>query len=171
MSVGGHITSGDEVMYTAIKESEEELGIKVTEKNLQFLATTSTSLKGSSPKQVSPVALAHHASLSTLSIGRGRAATVCRQRAACDELPRVQGDFQCNEYKDVFLLEFQGGLSDLNFADNEVSDVKMLHWKVVEGDMIAQLGPGGQELDGPYVPRPRSYIDLLFTAMRAKFPQ
>ena len=52
VSVGGHITSGDDVMFTAIKETEEELGVKVAQTDLQFLATIHTSLKGNSPKQV-----------------------------------------------------------------------------------------------------------------------
>jgi hypothetical protein len=84
-------------------------------------------------------------------------------------VPNAQGDFTCNEYKDVFLLEYKGTLDGLNFADNEVADVKLVHWTEVEKDMLAQIGPGGEELDGPYVPRPMSYVDLLFGAMRERF--
>ena len=53
---------------------------------------------------------------------------------------------------------------------SQVSDVRMIHWTEAEQNMLKQLGPGGEELDGPYVPRPRSYIDLLCNAMRQRFP-
>jgi len=131
VSVGGHVTSGDSVMHTVIKETEEELGVDADEAQLERLATVATSLKGNSPKQ---------------------------------------GDFTCNEYKDIFLLKYSGLLQDLNFADNEVSDVKLIPWQQVEKDMLLQLSPEGEPTDGPYVPRPKSYIDLLFDAMRARFP-
>jgi hypothetical protein len=65
VSVGGHITSGDDVMFTAIKETEEELGVEVAQTDLQFLATIHTSLKGNSPKQV--CALHAHLQLSPIS--------------------------------------------------------------------------------------------------------
>ena len=64
VSVGGHITSGDDVMFTAIKETEEELGVEVAQTDLQFLATIHTSLKGNSPKQV--CALHAHPQLSPI---------------------------------------------------------------------------------------------------------
>jgi len=132
VSVGGHVTSGDSVMHTVLKETQEELGVEVTEAELERLPTVATSLKGNSPKQ---------------------------------------GDFTCNEFKDIFLLKYSGTLEGLNFADNEVSDVKLVPWQEVEKDMLAQVSPDGEPTDGAYVPRPMSYIDILFDAMRERFPE
>jgi isopentenyl-diphosphate delta-isomerase len=72
VSVGGHVTSGDSVLETALKEVQEELGIYVDAADLEALGTLATTARGSSP---------------------------------------VGGDFICNEFKDVFLLKFDGDLA------------------------------------------------------------
>lgn len=50
VSVGGHFTSGDDSLQTAIKETEEELGIECDEDSLRFVATVATASRGSTPK-------------------------------------------------------------------------------------------------------------------------
>ena len=72
VSVGGHVTSGDTVMQTALKEVEEELGLGIEEAELEYLGTLATTAKGSSP---------------------------------------ISGSFMCNEYKDLFLLKFDGSVA------------------------------------------------------------
>jgi len=72
VSVGGHVTSGDSVLETALKEVREELGIDINVADLEALGTLATAAKGSSP---------------------------------------VGGDFTCNEFKDIFLLKFDGDVS------------------------------------------------------------
>ncbi|MEO6078112.1 MAG: NUDIX domain-containing protein [Candidatus Andersenbacteria bacterium] len=39
-SVGGHISAGDDAITTAIRETEEELGLVITGKELEYLFTT-----------------------------------------------------------------------------------------------------------------------------------
>ena len=72
VSVGGHVTSGDSVLDTALKEVQEELGMDINVADLEALGTLATAAKGSSP---------------------------------------VGGDFTCNEFKDIFLLKFDGDVS------------------------------------------------------------
>ena len=72
VSVGGHVTSGDTVMQTALKEVEEELGLGIEEAELEYLGTLATTATGSSP---------------------------------------ISGSFMCNEYKDLFLLKFDGSVA------------------------------------------------------------
>ena len=166
VSVGGHITSGDDVMHTAHKEVEEELGIKIDVSQLEKLATLATTARGSSP---------------------------------------VGGDFICNEYKDLFLLKYEGSVSDLKFSPDEVAAVDSKHWTQVKEDLLAQvndhqystlvwcvhvyytiqiyihnththtqthtqLGPNGEEKDGPMIQRPRHYIEILSSALAVRFP-
>jgi hypothetical protein len=150
------------------------LGIKIDVSQLEKLATLATTARGSSP---------------------------------------VGGDFICNEYKDLFLLKYEGSVSDLKFSPDEVAAVDSKHWTQVKEDLLAQvnyhqystlvwcvhgyyiikiyihnthththtyththththaqLGPNGEEKDGPMIQRPRHYIEILSSALAVRFP-
>ncbi|CAN0134816.1 unnamed protein product [Ectocarpus sp. 6 AP-2014] len=47
VSVGGHFTAGEESLETAIKETNEELGLSCDESSLRFVCTVATTAKGS----------------------------------------------------------------------------------------------------------------------------
>ena len=51
----------------------------------------------------------------------------------------VGGDFICNEYKDLFLLKYEGSVSDLKFSPDEVAAVDSKHWTQVKEDLLAQV--------------------------------
>jgi len=129
-SVGGHVTAGDTVMETAVREVQEELGVAVEASDLELLGTIATSIQGTSP---------------------------------------AQGPFTCNEYKDVFLLRYDGDVSDLQYGEDEVQAVALRPWSQVLSALETQVGPDGEQLDGEFIPRPRHYLDLLFPAIEAKF--
>ena len=131
VSVGGHVTSGDSVEFTARKEVEEELGLKIHNDALEKIGVFATTATGSSP---------------------------------------IGGEFTCNEYKDLFLLRFDGDVGELRFSPDEVADVALKHWTEVRQDLLAQLDPDGRELDGPMIQRPRHYIDALFAALGDRLP-
>ena len=131
VSVGGHVTSGDSVEFTARKEVEEELGLKIHNDALEKIGVFATTATGSSP---------------------------------------IGGEFTCNEYKDLFLLRFDGDVGELRFSPDEVADVALKHWTEVRQDLLAQLDPDDRELDGPMIQRPRHYIDALFAALGDRLP-
>ena len=131
VSVGGHVTSGDSVEFTARKEVEEELGLNIHNDALEKIGVFATTATGSSP---------------------------------------IGGEFTCNEYKDLFLLRFDGDVGELRFSPDEVADVALKHWTEVRQDLLAQLDPDDRELDGPMIQRPRHYIDALFAALGDRLP-
>lgn len=47
VSVGGHFTSGEDSLETAIKETREELGLSCDESSLRFVCTVATTATGS----------------------------------------------------------------------------------------------------------------------------
>ena len=154
VSVAGHITSGDSVLETALKEVEEELGISISSSTNTTTTTTT-----------------HSNNSNALLEKIGVVATMARGSSP------LGGAFECNEYKDLYLykLNFADGGGDvdiktaLDFQPNEeVSDVKLVPWLEVKQDMLAQLNDKDGELDGPMVPRPRHYIDLLFDALAGR---
>lgn len=49
VSVGGHFTSGESSLQTAIKETQEELGLECSDDTLRFVCTVSTSSTGFTP--------------------------------------------------------------------------------------------------------------------------
>ncbi|EKX48584.1 hypothetical protein GUITHDRAFT_151788 [Guillardia theta CCMP2712] len=129
VSIAGHVSSGDSVIETAMKESKEELGLDIKKEELEYLGTIATSMAGSSP---------------------------------------ITGDFLCNEYKDIFLLKYEGHLDDLKFAPEEVQAVSRVDWRSLRQQLEEQIGPDGQSIDGRYIPRPRHYMDLLFGALEER---
>jgi hypothetical protein len=70
------------------------------------------------------------------------------------------GDFLCNEYKDVYLLEFNGDISELKYAEGEVEEVKFENWQSVQNRLTSS--------DGTYIPRSESYITGLFNAVQQR---
>lgn len=49
VSVGGHFTAGDGSLETAVKETNEELGLDCGEDALRFVCTVATTARGSTP--------------------------------------------------------------------------------------------------------------------------
>eukprot|EP00961_Rhodomonas_salina_P093104 1253118-Rhodomonas_salina.1 len=49
--------------------------------------------------------------------------------------------------------------------------VRLQAWKDVLSALEKQVGANGEQLDGEFIPRPRHYLDLLFSAISAKFSQ
>ncbi|KAG5178351.1 NUDIX hydrolase domain-like protein [Tribonema minus] len=119
VSVGGHMTAGDDSLLTAKKETAEELGINFNDTDLEFLFTIATSAQGSTERH---------------------------------------GNFNCNEYKDVYMLRYNGGLAEIHFSEGEVEEVRWEPYDQVEQRLTSN--------DAAYIPRPTDYVTGLFTAVR-----
>lgn len=84
---GGHTLAGEDDLESAIKEIEEELGLKVKGEELKFFKTVKVSDR--------------------------------------------EKNFQHNTFKSVYLLKFDGDLSDINFEEEEIGEVKWMDKKAV----------------------------------------
>ena len=149
VSVAGHVTSGDSVLATALKEVREELGIAITE--------------------VAAAAEEEEASSKGGGGGGGLESLGVVPTMAKGSSP-ISGDFLCNEYKNIFLFKLPFGddvdiKAELRFEPNEeVADIRMAHFTEVKEALLAQLD-GTTELDGPFIQRPRHYLNVVFGAL------
>lgn len=111
VSCSGHIAAGEKSLPSAIRELEEELGISVEEKDLEYKFTVKE-------KHVTN-----------------------------------NNTFINNEFKDIYLLKKDFNLSDFKLQEDEVSEVKFLHFKDLES-----IVNGG---DKNFVPHKESYEKLF----------
>jgi isopentenyldiphosphate isomerase len=67
------------------------------------------------------------------------------------------GAFECNEVKDVYLVELESGSEGLRFSTGEVADVR--------AEEISTLLQHLRDEDARYVPRDKEYIEALVAAL------
>ncbi len=84
---GGHTLAGEDDLESAIKEIEEELGLKVKGEELKFFKTVKASDR--------------------------------------------EKNFQHNRFKSVYLLNFDGNSSEIDFEEEEIDEVKWVGKKEV----------------------------------------
>lgn len=83
---------------------------------------------------------------------------VCTVATTATGSTPLHGDFVCNEYKDIYLLRYDGPVADLNFDPSEVEDVKLMPMDQLKDVFAAQ--------DPTYIPRPDHYVEPLFKALK-----
>ncbi|CAN0439297.1 unnamed protein product, partial [Laminaria digitata] len=63
---------------------------------------------------------------------------VCTVATTATGSTPLHGDFLCNEYKDIYLLRYDGPVADLNFDPSEVEDVKLIPMEQLRDVFAAQ---------------------------------
>lgn len=86
ISAAGHVSAGEGAVLSAQREVEEEIGLPLTEDQLEYIGTLTldSALNG--------------------------------------------GTYLNREYNDVYLVQFDGELTDLNRQVEEVQELRFIHW-------------------------------------------
>ena len=86
ISAAGHVSAGEGSLVSAVREVEEEIGLKLKETELNFLGTL-------------------------------------KQVAILNE-----GSYTDREFNDVYWVNFEGELSALTLQEEELQELKFIHW-------------------------------------------